>query len=278
MPRRFVKFLMQVDPKDRPNAEQAARHQFLVHGDTSLDEMLSKSSTVVAPGSVHRSSINSPGSSFKSLSQSSGTSSHALMQLPKLGATDFVGQFGAGSPPNSPVARVHKMQSSFKNRPLHLQEGNLSPDSRTPSLKGTPCVSPVFSFSNLRPTRIPKMESSQRSTDAVNDLHLDATCAETYESDLADGKISPTGLGLGSYDRASRPPKICSPMPGSAIDAKPGATRQFSVQKSGACEKLESQVQPEFRLWKEDALHNGIFVRKIDIGEPDSRPVEDLPG
>ena len=41
---------MQVDPKDRPNAEQAARHQFLVHGDKNLDVdgMLSKSSTVVS--------------------------------------------------------------------------------------------------------------------------------------------------------------------------------------------------------------------------------------
>ena len=271
---------MQVDPKDRPNAEQAARHQFLVHGDKNLDVdgMLSKSSTVVSPGSVHPSPFKSPDSSFRMLSQSLGASSHALMQLPRLGATDFVGQFGARSPPNSPVGRVHKMQSSFQNRPLHLQEGNLSPDSRLPSLKGTPCVSPVFSFSNLRPTRIPKMESSERTTGGVNDLHLDATCAEAYESDPADGKISPTGLGLGLYDRAFRKPKICSPMPGSAIDAKRAATRQFSVQKSGACEKLESQVQPMFGLLKEDALHGGIFCREIDIGEPDSMPGQDLPG
>jgi hypothetical protein len=262
-----------------------------------MQEALSNSAAAaVAPDSVHRSFRNFQDSSFKSsfkcspsLSSSHGASSHTLMPLPKLGATDFIDQFGVRSPPRSPVGRSQnspsRRQSSPNSRPLHLQERKPSHDLRTPSLKpeGTPCVSPVFSVDNRRAsTSIPKMVAqSQISMGIVDALHLDASCEETDELYLADGKKSPTGLGLGSKGRACRTPKICSPMPQLPIHEKPGVTRQFSVSRREADEKFERQVQPEFNkfgLWRKDHLDKGEFVREIDDGETGSRLFEDLPG
>lgn len=306
---------MQVNPRDRPNAGEAARHQFLAHGGEEWDEALWQSATaVVAPCSVsccssRNGQVSSCRCSSRNLCSSSfgsSSSSHALIPLHYLGQTDFVDHFGVRSPPRSPAGRASEVwkkkygsQSSPENRPRHFQEGHPSPDSRTSSLKGTPCSFPPRGPS-LSPTgrnrldsatgSIPKMSTEpQRSMGPgiVDDANIDVSCAKTSELNHGKGKESPTGLGLkGATSRMSKisspmpQPKISSPMPQLPIYAKPGATtRQFSVAKRGANGEFECKVQPELELRRLDFLHKGLgMTSKVAIDEPNSRLFEDLLG
>lgn len=283
---------MQVNPRDRPDAGEAARHQFLAHGDEEWDEVLWQSATtVVAPCSVsccssRNGQVSSCRCSSRNLCSSPGSaSSHALIPLHHLGQTDFVDHFGVRSPPNSPAGRVQKYgrQSSPKNRPPHFQESHPSPDSRTSSLNGTPRSFPPRVPSLYHTNRrdspsasIPKMSREpQRSMGIVENANIDVSCAETSELNHGKGKESPTGLGL--KGATFRTPKISSPMPQLPIHAKPGATRQFSVAKLGANEVFECKVQPELELHMGLGMMSKVAIES-GIDEPNSRLFEDLCG